>query len=179
MGKNMKASMLFGILLAYFSGVSFAESSRTNSSGVIFLEDAFHDKVTKKELLFKESTYYLIPEGLHRNPDSNNYQLGLIHIYKTGFKMINDFQVTGCKKGKGIYIVGDDGVSWNKPKSWVRGGGDEYGRVASFACEIINDCEQTLSSAHRKKLSGNSDSISGKYFSDQAISNYEGMCGKY
>ena len=132
---------------------------------VIFSDNPMSSWITTSELKTKDVEYYLNPQGLHKNPDSNWYQLGVTKVFKPGGKMLFDLQISGCKKGKGFYRRGDNGDFWLKPMAWRKNGNSIEDRLASVACEITLDCERIVSLGQiRKKSGGREQEVESRFY---------------
>ena len=146
------------ILMIFAGHTSFA------ADRVIFSDNPLNSWITTPALITKDVDFYLNPQGLHRNPETHWFQLGVTKVFKPGGKMLFDFQVSGCREGKGFYRRGDDGDFWLKPIKWSRTGALPEDRLASVACDIVLECEQiVLAATKNKKKETWPDSIESRY----------------
>ena len=154
-------------------------SPASSNDEVIFSNNPMNSWITTQALVTKDFEYYLNPQGLHRNPDSNWYQLGVTKVFKPGRKMLFDFQISGCRKGKGSYRRGDNGDFWLKPTQWIRNGRSPEDQLATVACDIILECEQIVAMGLKKrKAGGKADYAVSRFLKDEvSIDMLNNTCG--
>lgn len=168
--------------IGYFAMAVFCFLSLDNSTAatgeVLHGNTLGGEWVTVSELVSEDYEFYLKPQSLHKNPDSRNYQLGVVKIFKSGGRLFFDFQVAGCKVGGGLSRRGDDGMVWNKPVAWQRNGRRLEDRLATVACEIVLDCEQSFSALKKRRYIDNGGMVNGRYYKNESIESLDGMCGR-